>query len=88
MWNREYYLIACVLALGACSSDGEREAMMAAQDDSRCKSYGLHFGSDQYAQCRMTIDQQRTSLRAAYISAQPRQTRCETSDGEINCQAY
>jgi hypothetical protein len=36
----------------------------------------------------MRIDQQRTTLRAAAIAAQPRQTSCETSGTEINCRTY
>jgi hypothetical protein len=83
-----YLPVLLGLVLSACASDKEREAQLAAADDGRCKSYGLQFGTSEYAQCRMGVDQQRTSLRAAYIAAQPRQTRCETSDGEINCKSY
>jgi hypothetical protein len=83
----------CVLAvaavcLSACVSDKERQAMLAAHDNETCKSYGLQYGTSQYAECRMRIDQQRTTLRAATIAAHPRQTNCETSGSEINCQTY
>jgi hypothetical protein len=76
------------LALCSCVSDKEREAMLAAEDSNRCQSYGLQYGTPQYAECRMRIDQQRTTLRAAAIAAQPRQTTCETSGTETNCRTY
>ncbi len=81
-------LVTGALALCSCMSDKEREAMLAAEDSERCKSYGLQYGTPQYAECRMRIDQQRTTLRAAAIAAHPRQTNCETSGTEINCQTY
>jgi hypothetical protein len=83
-----FIFVAGVLALCSCASEKEREAMLAAEDGERCKSYGLQYGTQQYADCRMGIDQQRTTLRAAAIAAQPRQTSCETSGTEINCRTY
>ncbi len=62
--------------------------MLASADDARCKSYGLQFGTPQYADCRMKMDSERVTLRAAAIAAHPRQTNCETSGDEINCQSY
>jgi hypothetical protein len=84
---------ACIVVMGSLAlcasvSDKEREAMLAAEDSNRCQSYGPQYGTQQYAECRMRIDQQRTTLRAAAIAAHPRQTNCETSGTEINCQTY
>ncbi len=62
--------------------------MVAAADDTRCKSCGLQFGTPQYADCRMKIDGQRVTLRAAAIAAHPRETNCESSGNEINCKSY
>lgn len=47
------------LLLSGCMSPGEQ---WAANDDARCSSYGLNYGTPEYAQCRMTADQQRGAV--------------------------
>lgn len=47
--------VAVAAALGACHSGQTPEQLTAAHnnsDDSTCRSYGLEFGSQGYAQCR------------------------------------
>jgi len=56
--------IAVALALGACHSGQRPEQLAAARDnsdDATCRSYGLEFGSQGYAQCRMQIQAQRNA---------------------------
>lgn len=40
---------------------------IAANDDSKCASYGLQYGTAEYAQCRQNIDSQRTAILGAYL---------------------
>jgi hypothetical protein len=52
-----------------------REAA-AARDDAdaaRCQSFGLKYGTPEYAQCRMNIDNQRAANFRAAVSAPPAQ---------------
>lgn len=71
-----------------------REAA-AARDDgdaARCQSFGLKYGTPEYAQCRMNIDNQRAANFRAAVSAPPppapTTTNCTTfgsdSGGYIN----
>lgn len=47
-------------------------AMQAEGDDARCSSYGLRYGTAEYAQCRMSVDQQRTAaISQAFRAQQP-----------------
>jgi hypothetical protein len=67
-------LCAGLVALAGCASTEER----AASDDQKCLGYGMTPGSDGYAGCRMTIDQNRVQARemkkaaagAAVVNAQ------------------
>lgn len=63
-----------------------------ASDDARCRSFGLQFGTQGYAQCRMNIDNQRAANTRAVLNAQqpmpprpslPATTNCMTSDSNI-----
>jgi hypothetical protein len=72
-------------------------------DDQKCQSYGLAFGTPEYAQCRMAADAQRSASRAARLSppviyAPPAtpyvmstrpitNTTCSTFGGVTNCQS-
>jgi hypothetical protein len=42
-----------------------QQAANAANDDAKCQSYGLQHGSAGYAQCRMTLDNQRAQVAAS-----------------------
>jgi hypothetical protein len=56
--------IAVAAALGACHSGQTPEQLAAARNDSdnsTCRTYGLEFGSQGYAQCRMQIQAQRNA---------------------------
>lgn len=61
-----------LLLLSGCISREEIDA----NDDARCSSYGLKYGTPEYAQCRMGVDQQRQAAIAqvgANIQAQTAQ---------------
>jgi hypothetical protein len=77
------FLIA-TLFLGACVQQQlpaspeqlaqQRGAATAARqeaDRTRCLNYGFQEGTDAYAQCRMTIDQQRQAIAAEMIARAP-----------------
>jgi len=53
-----------VLTLSGCASREE----IAAGDDDKCLSYGLKFGTPEYAQCRQNLDGQRQTNRRAALS--------------------
>ncbi|ANW04977.1 hypothetical protein [Bradyrhizobium icense] len=55
------------LLLGGCDVTASQERATADRvDDAGCASYGLKYGSPEYAQCRMSKDQQRqANYRAA-----------------------
>jgi hypothetical protein len=96
---RNLILIA-VIGLGSCVSAQERQQKIAAEDDAKCKSYGLQYGTSQYAECRMRIDQQRAANGAAAYAAflgymaetqrqqQPTTTSCNAIGSTINCRSY
>ena len=71
-----------------------REAVAArdANDDQRCRSYGLNYGSAGYAQCRMNIDNQRAALARAAIAAsaaaKPPPPSRPLLPTTTNCQTY
>lgn len=48
-----------------------REAETAAKDDNICKSYGLKFGTGDYAQCRQNLSNQRAADGRALIQSHP-----------------
>ena len=68
-------MIVALLAVSGCAS---RESIAKADADD-CTSYGLKFGTSEYARCRMQKDQQRQELAARiYLDAQ-RSTAAEQS---------
>jgi hypothetical protein len=56
---------------GYRAANAAREAAAArdSADAARCQSYGLKFGTAEYAQCRMNIDNERAATVRAGISA-------------------
>lgn len=66
--------LAGLLAVAGCADPAAR----AAADDQKCRDYGMAPGSDAYANCRMTLDQNRVQARemkkaaagAAVVNAQ------------------
>jgi hypothetical protein len=55
--------------LAACVSPEQQAQQRAATDQNQCSNYGFAVGTDAYAQCRMTIDQQRRARSAAIAGA-------------------
>ncbi len=61
-------IISAVLfgvALAGCMSQQEQAMRLAANDDAVCQSYGLTYGTPQYADCRMRVAEQRNAQQAA-----------------------
>jgi hypothetical protein len=57
-------ILAAGIALASCASAAQQQSQaqaLAAQDDARCHSYGLHPGTDAYGLCRLNIDNARTA---------------------------
>jgi hypothetical protein len=59
-------LIAASLSLAGCQTAEE----LAQEDDSTCRSYGLQFGTPDYAQCRQYQQSDRTARYQAYQQRQ------------------
>jgi hypothetical protein len=65
----KFYRLAIVaFLLTGCASEQKKEAKqqakwerLMAQDDATCKSYGLQFGTPDYANCRQHIADQRAN---------------------------
>jgi hypothetical protein len=55
---------ALALGLAGCAPPAPTPAQIAASDDATCRSYGLEYGTDQYATCRENIGQQRAQASA------------------------
>ncbi|SHN66563.1 hypothetical protein [Bradyrhizobium erythrophlei] len=62
------FFVAALSVLTGCQSIQEAMAKqqeeIAQQDDAYCRSIGLNFGTDQYAQCRMLKTQLRQQAQA------------------------
>lgn len=87
------------LSLSGCAEYQAYQAQQAAQisaaDDGQCRSYGAEPGSQAYIQCRMNIDNQRASARAAALSRinpPPPQTVnvnvCQPTPGQVDLCMY
>ena len=61
--------LAVTFLLSGCKTPEQRIADQAAADDATCKSYGLQFGTQQYAECRMRLTDQRQAAQAAADAA-------------------
>jgi hypothetical protein len=64
-----FAFLAVVLFLAACVSPEQRAVARQAADRDQCINYGFQEGTDAYAECRMTIDQQRRARKAAITGA-------------------
>ena len=53
-----------LLVLSGCASRQE----LAVNDDAKCQSYGLKFGTPEYAQCRQNTEEQRQENRRQALS--------------------
>ncbi len=57
-------LLVLMLALPGCRYEEEMLAKQNASDGVTCKSYGLQYGTQPYAQCRLTLLQMRQAQDA------------------------
>lgn len=93
-------LLVAVIALAGCKSQQQVLAERTAEDDAKCKSYGMQFGTPQYADCRMKLDQAREARALQDYADQQRtldniqrsmapkpmiQTTCNTYMGTTSC---
>jgi hypothetical protein len=55
------------------TAEARQQAIAARQetDRNRCINYGFEEGTDAFAQCRMTLDQQRQAIAAQMLSHAP-----------------
>lgn len=88
------WIVVAVALLGLAGCDLDK------QDDARCQSYGLSIGDDGYAQCRLSIQQQRDAAmqnaiaimgaESAILAAQhpppPRPVTCMAFGNMMTCQ--
>lgn len=64
------WAVLLALLLGGCSNPFEDNAdARQSQHHSQCQSYGLKYGTPEYGNCLMNLDQQDTSNRQALIGA-------------------
>lgn len=63
--KRAASILIC-LSLAGCAS-------LFPTDDDKCQSYGVQFGTPQYAECRQNLEAQRSALIGAYIANRPQQ---------------
>ena len=92
--------ISLCLAVTGCQTMEQRDARRGASDDATCKSYGLQFGTPQYAECRMRMQQQWAARDAMLIGAmsqslantqqnllanRPVVTNCNSYMNSVNC---
>lgn len=61
-------VLAALLALCGCSN-GPTPEQFAADDDAVCRSYGIAPGSQLYAECRASKEQQRQQAKATLAAA-------------------
>lgn len=72
--------ILALLILASCTSAAEKQAeqerraqAIAEEEDSTCRSFGLSFGTDSYADCRVKLAtaraERRARVRAAVLGA-------------------
>lgn len=60
--------ILMALSLAACVPSAQQ---IAEHDDATCRSYGLEFGTANYATCRHSLASERQAYRAAAIQNRP-----------------
>jgi hypothetical protein len=57
------------LLTGCVGSGYQRNVAIQQTDDERCQSYGLKFGTPEYAQCRQSLEGQRQAAALAVLRA-------------------
>jgi len=82
-------IFVCGVLLAGCVSRQEIAAQHAADEDTTCISYGLKFGTPEYAQCRQNAAAQRVATEQAQSVASMRlgQTIVEQQQ-QVNQQLY
>lgn len=95
-------VVLAFLVLAGCYH-GPSQQEIAAQDDMTCRSYGINFGTPEYAQCRQNIVAQRQANMRAVLGSRPMQpayqaptyqiptsttTSCNRVAGQVTCQTY
>ncbi len=70
-----FLLFALCAAASGCMSSQEIAARQQAADNSTCVSYGLKFGTSEYAQCRQNIAAQRHAAEQTDKAIQAANTR-------------
>lgn len=60
-------MLALAVGLTGCASAAERQARNAKIDHEKCASYGAAAGTQIYAQCRMSLEQNRSQITAAAV---------------------
>ena len=82
-------ILLVILALPGCISSAERQARWAAADENQCVGYGFTQGTDQFASCRMRLDQNRRQrIQNALDSMtvpQPRFVTCFSTGRTTSC---
>ena len=83
-------ILSLLLVLGGCASQQQTQARQAAakaaidaDDDAKCRSFGLEPGSPGYLQCRTTLDQTRTQADAAQEARRQQVYSRVINDGPI-----
>lgn len=65
---RYWMPLFAVLSLAGCKTMDEA---IAERDDAKCLSYGVQKGSQQYTDCRLQLERNRSSERAAALGGPP-----------------
>lgn len=78
--------LACIgaLALAGCATSEE----LASRDDAACTSYGYRVGTDGYANCRLSMDQQRQARRQAALMNMSASMQQQAAIAQANAAAY
>lgn len=80
-------LLTAALVLGGCDLTASQERATADRtDNAECTGYGLKYGSPEYAQCRMSRDQQRQANYRAAIDQNFRNNQAVTDQQIQNAQ--
>jgi hypothetical protein len=95
-----FAFLCLIIALAGCKSQQQLLAERAVEDDAKCQSYGMQFGTPQFADCRMKPDQMREARALQDYADQQRtlaniqrsialkpmiQTTCNTYMGTTSC---
>ncbi len=73
----------------AANAAGEAAAARDSADEARCQSYGLKYGTPEFAQCRMNMDNQRAAnFRSAVSAPPPPPQRAPPAPTTTNCTTF